>query len=559
MKFEELNLCGYKYRDGNLIGFSANGSEKVICNQLIYPSKIIYNLEDETYKVELHFIEDNQEKTIIVDKETIASKSKIITLSNYGIYVNSNNANQLITYLGEIIAHNSKLIPRVKSVSRMGWIKKEFVPYSSNIIFDGETSFKEPYIAISQTQGDFENWKREVTKLRKNKIVRLVMDASFASVLLEYTGGLPFVVLVWGGTGLGKTVVLKVAASIWGNPDGTGLINNLDSTTNFIYRTMGFYHDMPCFFDELQVFNGNKNRLIMTITQGIDRGKADKDKGNKKKETWKNAAIFTGEDSISSANSGGGTLNRLIEIYLNAPLFEDCMGAVDFVKENYGFAGREFVEYISKKGKDSIKAIYKQKFKEILALGKTADKQASSMANILTADTILNEFMFQEEEIKIEDIKEFLTSKEEIDISERAYDYFIDEVIKNASCFIREKEDSSGLDNPEMKREFWGSINNYEITILKSQFDKMIGIASFNSKKTIKEWGDKGYLIKNSQDRNIHQTTVGGIKGNFLKIKIIDREKQEEEKQNKLKNKKEITDIINEINGTNISIEEMWI
>lgn len=535
MDFNKLNLCGYKYKYGCIYASSKKDDEKdkIICNQLLYPSKIIYNLEEETFKVELQFIENNQEKSIIVDKEAISSKSKIISLSNYGIYVNSNNANRIITYLSEIIAHNGNVIPRVKSVSRLGWVKDEFIPFSDKIIFDGALAYKDNYRAITSPIGNYDDWKKEIQKVRKNKIVRLITNASFASPMLEFTGSLPFVVLLWGGTGFGKTVALNVAASVWGNPNGEGLINSLDSTKNYSYRTMAMFHDITAFFDELQNYEGSKNKLVMTITQGVDRGKADKDKGNKKKETWKNVAIFTGEDSISSANSGGGTLNRLIEIYINQPLFDDYMGIMDFIRENNGMAGRKFVEYIISRGKPYIKNLYKEILAEITKLNKTAGKQASSMANILVVDRLLNEFMFDEEPLTIDDVKDFMFFKEEIDISERAYDYFIDEATKNSICFIKETEGLNISDGADNKREFWGSINDYEIMILRSQFDKIIKNGGYDPKKTTKEWADKDYLIRNSQGKYNHQTTVNKLKANFLKIRIIDREKpKEKEKKN---------------------------
>ena len=551
MDFNKLNLAGYSYENGMI----KNG-EKIISRQLIYPSKIIQNIEEGTYKVELKFVENKKENTLIVDMETISSKNKIISLANFGVWVNSSNANSLINYLNNIIVANP--LEREKSVSHLGFVKNEFIPYSKNIVFDGELSFKDSYTAIAEPKGSFEEWKKKIEQVRKNKVARLIIDASFTSPLLEYTSSLPFVVLVWGGTGLGKTVALKVAASIWGNPDGSALINNLDSTTNFIYRTMAFYHNLPCFFDELQVFAGNKNKLIMTITQGIDRGKANKVKGNERKETWKNCAIFTGEDSLSSSNSGGGTLNRLIEIYINSPVVDNCMDVVDFVKENYGFAGREFINFMLEKGKDFVKSLYKDKYNEILKLGKTADKQAASMANILTADHLLSLFMFNETPLTVEEIKDFLLSKEEIDISERAYDYFVDEVLKNLSYFVKKDENDLSNESVEGKREFWGNIDGYEIMILKSQLEKMLNNASFNPTKTMKEWADKGYLIRNSQGRYAHQTSVSGISGNFIKIRKINRQKQKEQIEKNQNDKQKTVTYINSYQPQRYGVQDVF-
>ena len=49
---------------------------------------------------------------------------------------------------------------------------------------------------------------------------RLFLAASFASVVLEPCGLLPFFLHAWGGTETGKTVGLMIAASVWACPKG---------------------------------------------------------------------------------------------------------------------------------------------------------------------------------------------------------------------------------------------------------------------------------------------------------------------------------------------------
>lgn len=190
MDFKNLNLAGYAYENGMI----KNG-EKIISRQLIYPSKIIQNIEEGTYKVELKFFENKKENTLIVDMETISSKNKIISLANFGVWVNSSNATYLINYLNNIIVANS--LEREKSVSHLGFVKNDFIPYSKNIVFDGEMSFKDSYSAIIEPKGNFEEWKKKIQQIRKNKVARIIIDTSFTSPLLEYTSSLPFVVLIW--------------------------------------------------------------------------------------------------------------------------------------------------------------------------------------------------------------------------------------------------------------------------------------------------------------------------------------------------------------------------
>lgn len=571
MNISDLNLEKLNYKVvGDEIKLITDDKTKVVSKQLIYPSALITHLINETEKVELTYKVLDKWKTIIVDKEVISNKNKIISLANHGVYVTSSNNTLLVNYLNDVIIMNQAKIPKKKSVSHVGWINGNFIPYTGNIIFDGETSYKPYYEALVKSKGDYDLWKENISKFRENLIVRLIIDASFASVLLELTGSLPFVTLIYGKTGKGKTVTLQVAASVWGNPANDRLINSLDNTANFLYRTMGFYHSIPGFFDELQLYKEKqgKSRLVMCLAQGIDRGKADKDGGNKAKETWKNAALLTGEDSISDTNSGGGTLNRLIEInvdeFSNGNLFNDCAYASAIAQENYGFAGREFIDFINKMGKVKINEIYREKLEEVKALNKTAGKQASSMANILLADEILNMIMFKEKRLTAEDVKEFLFAKDEIDISERAYDYIMGEIAIHNSCFVdlNNKGDNNEEYKAKSKREFWGGIDSTEIFILKTQFEKILKAQGFNYNKTTKDWARSGYLIKNNNGRNVHQTTVATIRGDYIKLRKTDKETikfEKEQSKNKAEHAKNVqTNHLNEMLNQKLEYDEYF-
>lgn len=540
----ELNIGSYSI-DGKCI---KDAFGKVVCQQIVYVSAIYKNINTSAQKIELKFKNNFGWQTRVIDRAKAIDKNKLKDEANFGI--DMSNPNGLAEYLNYMLINNEQVIPYKKAITHLGWIEyegineqtgavviqKDFLPYDDNIVFDGGESFRNYYEAVKKPKGDYETWRKNCEEFRKNIAVRLAMDASFASPLLEITGSLPFVLLLYGKTGKGKTVTLQVAASVWGNPANDRLVNSLDSTKNFVYRTMGFYHSIPCFFDELQLYSGDKDKLAMTMCQGIDRGKADKVEGNKEKETWRNSAILSGEETISNSNSGGGTLNRLIEINIDSEsngesLFkgckyadgiEECKYASEVIaKNNYGFAGAIFIDYIRKLGKNEIFKMYQKRFNELKALNISEDKQVSTMANIMLADDIVNMFMFNEQDIKVDDVKRFLFEKKEIDKSERAYDYFIEKVAKNQEWFIKKNDNSQDIDNINGKREFWGMITEYDIMILRSQFDEILEAKGFPVKKTLSDWAQKGYIELNSEGKYNIRTTMKGIAGgrvNFIKV-----------------------------------------
>ncbi len=542
----ELNIGPYSInKKGILDAFG-----KIICQQVVYVSSIYKNINTSAQKIELKFKNNFGWQTRIIERAKATDKNKLKDEANFGI--DMINPKGLADYINYLLINNEKDIPYKKAVTHLGWtefetfdndgnliLKKDFLPYDDNVVFDGGESFRNYYEAVKIPKGDYEIWRKNCKEFRKNIAVRLAMDASFASPLLDITGSLPFVLLLYGKTGKGKTVTLQVAASIWGNPSNERLVNSLDSTKNFVYRTMGFYHSIPCFFDELQLYNKSKDELVMTMCQGIDRGKADKIEGNKEKETWRNSAILSGEETISNGNSGGGTLNRLIEIDIDAEtngesLFkgckyageiEECKYASEIIaKKNYGFAGKIFIDYIRNLGKDKIFELYQDRFSQLKALNISEDKQISTMANIMVADDIVNMFMFDEQPLNVEDVKKFLFEKKDIDKSERAYEYFISKVAQNQSCFIKRNEKTSNpsnLENLTGKREFWGILTEYDITILRTVFDDLLESKNFPVKKTLKDWAQRGYIDIGTDGKYNIRTTIkelGGGRTNFIKV-----------------------------------------
>lgn len=178
------------------------------------------------------------------------------------------------------------------------------------------------------------------------------MAASFASVLVAKVGALPFVFHLWGGTGTGKTVALKIAMSIWGNPKMGKLVRTMNMTVNSMMSTAAFLNSLPFAGDELQTIKSrweNYDQLIMRITEGIDRGRMN-DKGKQgETKTWACSFLFTGEDPCTRLNSGGGVKNRVIEAEVTEPMFSKTEGneVSVFVEKSYGTAGKKFVEYVS--------------------------------------------------------------------------------------------------------------------------------------------------------------------------------------------------------------------
>ena len=487
------------------------------CSHPVLPVEILKNVDTAEERITLAYFKSAAWQTITVDRSVCANTNKIVdALSQFGIEVTSDNAKNMVRYISDCVGLNPLTLNPKKSINRLGWVGNSFTPYADDIRYEGDMDYEAIFRNVNEA-GSFETWLNLCTDLRKNIPLRMMMAASFASVLLEPLKVLPFVLHVWGTTGTCKTVALMVSMSIWGNPKMGGLVKTMNMTRNAIMRNAAFLCSIPFAGDELQTikdkWQGNFDQLIYQITEGVDRGRARAYGGVEETRTWKNSFLFTGEEPVTKANSGGGSKNRVIEIAIDGPLVEDGHYVSSIVQENYGFAGRKLVEYIQEAEEGALTERYRELFEQLCHLD-TTDKQAMAMACILLADELAAELFFPKEQpLGIRQVSQYLQSALEVDVAERAYQSVLNWAAKNPVRFEDPK-----ADNSPNKGEVWGKIDG-EILILNR--DVLLGYLEqngFDYTAVSRKWNDKGYLKKTPQSKFIHNTKVYGIKSSYIKL-----------------------------------------
>lgn len=479
--------------------------------QQILLTSIIENIETGKQKYQLSFSSKRNDKfhwkTISAEPSICSSKNKIIGLSDFGIRVTDSTSRLLIDYLDDLYTLNENMIPVQKAVSHLGWIATDFFPYVNNITFDGDTRQKEVVDAIHE-QGDFKVWQQDFQEFRKNLIFRLVTDACFASVLIEKIGGLCFMIHLWGGTGKGKTVGLKAAASIWGEPEK--LLLSADATDNYATGRASFFKNLPVMIDETQVASNKLDKLIYLLTEGRTRGRLDRNGKERNASAWNCVTILTGEKPLINGKSAAGAVNRVIELEVEDSLFKDFGQAMDVIQENYGFAGKRFVEYIQQQNVKDLRQEYNQIQKEIRTLSDATGKQASSLAFVVLADRIANKCVFDNEKpLPLDELILILKTEAEVSQSERAYDFIIDWISINQNCFIEDKF-----------TKILGKIEKGFCYFNQSELIKVLSESNFDFDAIKRDWAIKGYLEKNSQGRYFHYTKVRSMKAQYIKIKL---------------------------------------
>ncbi len=469
-------------------------------------TEILENVDEKTEKLRIAYYK-NGWQSLICNRSTAASNTKIIELADRGLEVNSDNAKLLVKYLADLSALNLDEIPRYKAVSQMGWHGDEFMPYS-DIKFDGENEFKHLYDTI-KPKGDIDEWISYTHNLRKNKYLRLQMAASFSAPIIEKVNASCFILHFWGGTETGKTVGMIVAASVWANPVLGKYTYSLNNTQNTVMSVASFLNNLPVCCDELQSVRSKMgyDALVMQCTEGIGRGRMKYDKVQKL-QTWKTAFIFTGEEPLTRDNSGGGTKNRVIEFECTEKVVENGNDVVRFMSENYGLIGEKYINAIKN---EDLYEQYSELLKSITKAYDTSEKQAMAMACMLLGDRMACKYIYTDEEpLTIDDVKCFLKTKAEVDNSERAYEFVLGLIAANANKF---SEDSA---------EVWGKISDSYVLVNKNVLVREMAENGFTFDSVKSKWANRGYLIRNTSGKMVHQTKCFGVKSSYIKIAVKD-------------------------------------
>lgn len=470
---------------------------QVICRNVVVPVGIYFDYEDSKQYVKIASF-DNLKK-VWVDKiypaETLAHPMKMLNLLSDGIAeITSENAKDMIVYISDVKSLNQSLFERKKAINKLGFQDnfKTFLPYDikdSKYVYFGDQSGKSIFAGIEQ-KGDYNGWKEKNIDFRRNSKKYCIMQATaFASPLLNIVGINPFIVHFQGNSGSYKSVSLKIQMSIYGNP--SNLFFNWQSSLFAIYDIMNTLQNLPFALDERQALNNRLsdfNKLIMCMCEGKEGDKAEVSDGKyvrRKPRTWSLIVMSTGEDPIKDQNgkiSKNGVEGRVINIedddYYIDKTNPDNDGArlvgekVGYFCNNYGFAGKEWIEYIIK-NKDAIIEEYfkvkndlKEYINENMKDTTIMDKTINSIALIMLADKLSLNLVYKTNETALEfdDIlKYFADSSSE---EEKAYNYILDMAKSNINQFQDPTKDETSLDN--IRGGIWGTISREDDDFLLS-------------------------------------------------------------------------------------------
>jgi len=178
-------------------------------------------------------------------------------------------------------------------------------------------------------------------------------------------------------------------------------------------------------------------------------------------------------------------------------------------RNNYGFAGKIFINYIKTIDKELLIKKYNEYLQQFIKTGGTG-KQSMAGAMLMLADELANDCIFKDNlKLTINDFKGIILSETEVSRAERFYDMIFDWIATNKRHF-------DGTDNVDQ----WGKIDdaNNQVQIIKNVIDTQF-FKEVQSKPILTEWLKNKY-INGEKDNVTKPLRISGILARVVCVKL---------------------------------------
>jgi len=300
-------------------------------------------------------------------------------LLDQGVKLDVKNRIGLLRYLNSIEPKK-----RIICVNRVGWSTdncntfvfpdKAIGSFAPVYTFQSRATYHAEYASHGKLKG----WQDGVAACAAdNPVLMIALSAAFAGPLLKPCGAESGGLHLFSGSSEGKTTVLRAAASVWGNPADGKHVRSWNTTANGLEGVAELFNDNALVLDEInQADPRDVGKIVYAIGNEAGKSRADRTGAARATASWRCLLLSSGEKSIvtimASVNqrANAGQQVRVLDVPVKRQfgVYDHLRGFADGValsnsivaaaKENYGLAGRAYLEKLTKDGQRDLRSGY---------------------------------------------------------------------------------------------------------------------------------------------------------------------------------------------------------
>lgn len=336
----------------------------------IYLHAIGYRSDDHAELVGIRYLRGQHPElktdawhTIWVPYAVIADPQKLLSLSSQLVPVRGSNAKGLSDFLTDMYDSNYQFLERTLVLRRPGWHEEDQQKgwvLGDRWIGSGEVAvdpFEHKVVKALRTKGELAEWRTfmstQWSKHEESWILRWLLGASCASVLLRPIGERTFFLHHFAQAGGAKSTLAYCGQSVWGHPKEFSFALNRTSQTS-LTEAFKYLSDFCVLFDEMQGRSDNlrMSEFIMQAPTEEHRVRTNQTGGlqDSGAKSWRLLIRTTGEEAIVGADKQdpGGQENRVLELSHEGVPSAQGVELWQWVERatDFGHAGVEFLQQL---------------------------------------------------------------------------------------------------------------------------------------------------------------------------------------------------------------------
>lgn len=324
-----------------------------------------------------------------------------------GAPIDSNCARDQVQWCSDFLRVNQSLIEKRHVLGRTGWFGAGFSLGADVLGRDDvrcELPESGPSVSVAfKPRGELEGHREAIKQaFDTDPICAMAILGALGAPLLRKLGAPNFTMHFFGDSSRGKTSMLKIAASVYGDPESAAWVSSGNTTMVAMEQRAQMLTDMPFFMDELGAgdLRQMEQRMYM-MGSGVGRSRANKMLEVRKMTVFHGILMSSGELEIVAQNSATGAQVRALQLHVRG--FGELDGfEIDALRvrcaANAAHLGRDWLQiWVSERDEWSMLELFYREtckeFRELAGQNPLLGRQSGMFAFLATVEHASSAFL----------------------------------------------------------------------------------------------------------------------------------------------------------------------